>query len=557
MLLQVPESLPKIKTNRYYKYYKNQDAFFDVFYNKDVSILESTSSTVFAYENTIVFSNQDYLVDKVLRDLVVAYGIKLHDVNKENANQYKINNIVEGLKKLIKEREEEYEDFAYSSQTFTVCFVQLYPDNHDKPFVRYYEFSLETMSWLPAGVRNLNPCCNDFTEIIDSEVILNRYYMVRGYKEEHVEGLYKAQKYQYGLTYIYDLLTGQLIYSASTSHTKIEEYEHDSMLCEFTLDRRTIMFIGTEPHIIPTGKYDKDTARIEINNITLKFDSEEITVSFYISDYNNSKGIISYIFRNLQATQIFFIYDSYVELKEKLSGSSLFISRDYPLNAKGYTLKHVLLHEENLFILLFEYISIKKLHALCIYYDLKNDLYKYELLELTELIGNVEVIKKAKVIARIVDADNNYDCIGLVISMGVNQIMTILYNKNTAQFSAEAISNYDKILSIPDAKIVWNMTRYVVTKNKLHNTKIEFNDYQTTKNLFYELYSSPALNFDYVIFNTKDEKKIYVFYDMPFKLKNSTGVSIAPHTYHNLGYLIKKCFFECVEPMLVYSYEHG
>lgn len=102
MLLQVPESLPKIKTNRYYKYYKNQDAFFDVFYNKDVSILESTSSTVFAYENTIVFSNQDYLVDKVLRDLVVAYGIKLHDVNKENANQYKINNIVEGLKKINK-----------------------------------------------------------------------------------------------------------------------------------------------------------------------------------------------------------------------------------------------------------------------------------------------------------------------------------------------------------------------------------------------------------------------------------------------------------------------
>ena len=345
MLLQVPESLPKIKTNRYYKYYKNQDAFFDVLYNKDVSILESTSSTVFAYENTILFSNQDYLVDKVLRDLVVAYGIKPHDMNKDNANQYKINTIVESLKNLIKEREEEYEDFAYTYQPFTVCFVQLYPNNHDKPLIRYYEFSLETMSWVPAGIKNLVPCCNDFKEIIEGNVILDKYYMIRGYNEKYVMGLYKYKKYQYGLTYIYDLLTGKLIYSATTNELEIEENE--SVLCELTLSKRTIMFIGTSAHVIPTGKYEKDTAQMEINNITLKFDGQDITASFYISNYNESKGAISYIFRNLQSTQVFFIYDSYVELWEKVSGTSRFISRESPLKPKGYKLRHNFLYEEN------------------------------------------------------------------------------------------------------------------------------------------------------------------------------------------------------------------
>jgi len=345
MLFQVSTKSPKIKTNRYYKYYKNQEAFFDVFYNKDAAILESTSATVFAYENTILFSNQDYLVDKVLRDLVVAYGIKPHDMNKENANQYKINTIVESLKNLIKEREEEYEDFAYTYQPFTVCFVQLYPNNHDKPLIRYYEFSLETMSWVPAGIKNLVPCCNDFKEIIEGNVILDKYYMIRGYNEKYVMGLYKDKKYQYGLTYIYDLLTGKLIYSATTNELEIEENE--SVLCELTLSKRTIMFIGTSAHVIPTGKYEKDTAQMEINNITLKFDGQDITASFYISNYNESKGAISYIFRNLQATQVFFIYDSYVELWEKVSGTSRFISRESPLKPKGYKLRHNFLYEEN------------------------------------------------------------------------------------------------------------------------------------------------------------------------------------------------------------------
>jgi hypothetical protein len=58
-----------------------------------------------------------------------------------------------------------------------------------------------------------------------------------------------------------------------------------------------------------------------------------------------------------------------------------------------------------------------------------------------------------------------------------------------------------------------------------------------------------------MLFLIQKTKKICVFYDMPFNLKNSKGTSIAPDTYHNLGYLIKKCFVECVEPVLVYSYE--
>jgi hypothetical protein len=552
MLLQVPINPPKIKTNRYYKYYKNHEAYFDVFYNKDVAIIESTSITVFTYENTIVFSDQDYLAEKALRDFVITYRVKPHNINKENATQHKINNIIEGLKKLIKELEEEYEDFAYTYKPFTVCFVQLYPDNHGKPFIRYYEFSHETMSWISAGIKNLDPFCNDFKEIINGNFILDRYYMIQGYNEKYVMGLYKYKKYQYGLTYIYDLLTGKLIYSATTTEQEIEENE--TVLCKLTLSKRTIMFIGTSSYIIPTSQYDKDTASMEINNITLKFDGQEITALFHISDYNEDRGVISYILRNLQATQVFFIYDNYVALWEKVSGTSRFISRESPLKPKGYKLRHNLLHVENFFVVLFEYTSSEQLHALCLYYDIKNDLYKYALLELTELVSNAKAIREARAVGRVIDVNNNYDCIGLVISMGVHQIITILYNKNTAQFSAEAISSYDKILIIPDAKIVWNMTGYVVAKNKLYNTKIEINDYQTTKNFFYKLYSSHALNFDYVIFNTKDEKKICVFYDMPFNLKNSTGLSIAPDTYHNLGYSINKCLFECVEPMLVYSY---
>jgi len=555
MLFKISTKSPSIKINIYYKYYKNHEAYFDVFYNKNVTILESTSITVFAYENTIVFSDQDYLADKVLRDYVVAYGIKPHNINKENAIQHKINNTVEGLKNLIKEREGEYEDFAYTYKPFTVCFVKLYHNNHNKPFISYYEFSRETMSWIPADIKNLDPCCNDFKEIIEGNVILDKYYVVRGYNEKDVMGLYKDKKYQYGLTSIYDLLTGKLMYSAATNELEIEENE--SILCELRLDRRTIMFIGTISYVIPTSQYDKDIAEIEINNITLKFDGQEITASFYIYNYNESKGAISYIFRNLQATQVFFIYNSYVALWEEVSANSRFIPRDSPLKPKGYQLRHNFLHEENFFIVLFEYISSEQLHALCIYYDTQNDLYKYELLELTELVSNVKAIKKSRVIGRIVDVDNNHDCIGIVISMGVNQIVTIFYNKNAAHFYAEAISNYDKILNIPDAKTICNMTRYVIMKNMLRNAQIEFRGCQTTKNLFYELYSSPALSFDYVVFNTKDEKKIYVFYDMPFNLKNNTGVSIAPDTYHNLGYLIKKSFFECVEPMLVYLYKHG
>jgi hypothetical protein len=442
-----------------------------------VSIYDS-----YAYENTIVFSNQDYLADKVFRDYVVAYGVKPHNINKENATQHKINHTVEGLKNLIKEREEEYEDFAYTYKPFTVCFVQLHPNNHDKPFISYYEFSRETMSWTPAGIKNLDPCCNDFREIIEGNLILDKYYVVRGYNEKYVMGLYKDKKYEYGLTNIYDLLTGKLMYSATTNELEIEE--NQPVLCELTLDRRTIMFIGTSSYVIPTSQYDKDTASMEINNITLKFDGQEITALFHISDYNEDKGVISYILRNLQATQVFFIYDNYVALWGKVSGTSRFISRESPLKPKGYKLRHNLLHVENFFVLLFEYTSSEQLHASCLYYDIKNDLYKYALLELTELVSNARAIREARVVGRVIDVNNNYDCIGLVISMGVNQIIAILYNKNTAQFSAEAISNYDKILIIPDAKIVWNMTRYVVAKNKLYNTKIEFNDYQTTKNFF-------------------------------------------------------------------------
>jgi hypothetical protein len=146
VLLQVPKSLPKIKTKKYYKYYKNQNDAFDVFYNKDLAILEKSQNTIFAYENTIVIGSREYIINKVIRDFALVYRIKPHNINKEHTIQHKIDSIVNGLKTLIKENAQKYNSLAYTQKPFRVCFVKLHSNRRAGSFIIYYEFSPETMN---------------------------------------------------------------------------------------------------------------------------------------------------------------------------------------------------------------------------------------------------------------------------------------------------------------------------------------------------------------------------------------------------------------------------
>ena len=102
MLLQATNSLPKIKTKKYYKFYENKDKYFEVFYNKDIAILDKNNITIFSYENTIVLSNKSHLINKVLRDYVLVYRIKPHNVNKDESALKKIEYILRSLKSLVK-----------------------------------------------------------------------------------------------------------------------------------------------------------------------------------------------------------------------------------------------------------------------------------------------------------------------------------------------------------------------------------------------------------------------------------------------------------------------
>ncbi len=570
MLLKVSETLPKIKTKKYYRYYKNQNDVFDVFYNKDLAIIENQKNNIFAYENTIVFCNKEYIINKVIRDSALVYRIKPHNINKEHNIRHKIDSIIDSLKSLIKENAKKYDSFAYTQKPFTVCFVKLHSNRREGSFIIYYEFSPETMNWVTTGTNKLEPSCDDCEETIDdcegiryADVILNRYYVVDCYREAEDDEYYGDDEDDEGyeedyippenyFTFIYDLLTGKMVYN-SVSYTR--KGDDDSSLDSYTLelDYRSFMFVGTNLHIIPMGQYTSNIFNISIRSATLKHDSQETSYTFKI----DKKGKILYIFRNLQFNQIFFIYNtSYVKVWEKDGSSSTFnykeghmIYRTY----RNYKPEHIFLHENNFFAMLFKDNKENVLKALCMYYDLKNDLYKYEALGLTKLIGDIKSIRKATVIGRILGSNNDHDCIGLIISTNANQVIAISYENNTDQFLVRHVANYDKMLRF--IKYKNNAAIYDIIRKTLINDKVKIEFLLTKNNIFRDRYFTSKLDSNHIVINAKAENKISIFYNKMTDIQNSVEEAITSDTYHNLDSSIQECYFECVEPILVYSYK--
>jgi hypothetical protein len=367
VLLQVYQNILKIKTRKHYKYYKNQNDASDVFYNKDLAILEESQNTIFAYENTIVICSREYIINKVIRDFALAYRIKPHNIKKDQIIQHKIDSIIDSLKSLIKENDKKYDSFAYTQKPFTVCFIKLYNNRRDGPFIIYYELSPETMQWVSTGINKLDTSCNDCEKRVDdcggiryADVILNRYYAVECYEyaedDEYYEEYYKKyverdkeddeddEGYEddYNppedyFTFIYDLLTGKLAYN-SVSYTRKGDDADSPDLYTLQLDHRTFMFVGTNLHIIPISQYNPNLFKILIGNAALKADSQETSYTFDLA----KEGRILYIFRNMQFSQIFFIYNSsYGKIWQKDGSGSKFIYQDGYIIYTKSKLEHI------------------------------------------------------------------------------------------------------------------------------------------------------------------------------------------------------------------------
>jgi len=580
VLLKVTNSLPKIKTKKHYKYYKNQNNVFDVFYNKDLAILEKSQNTVFAYENTIVICIREDIINKVIRDFVLVYKIKPHNINKEHTIQHKIDSIVGGLKSLIKENDKKYDSFAYSQKPFTVCFVKLDSYRLTKSFIRYYEFSPETMKWVSTGINKLDPGCDDCEKAMNdcegiryNDVILNRYYEVECYKyaedDEYYEEYYmkhvardkeddeddEGYEEDYNppedyFTFIYDLLTGKMAYK-SDSYTRKSDADDPPDSYTLKLDDRSFMLVGTKLHIIPMDQYNGNIFNISIGSATLKHDSQKESYMFGI----DKKGKILYIFRNLQFNQVFFMYNSsYLKIWKKDGSSPTFSYEDGNIIYRNYKPEYIFLHQNNFFAILIKDSKENILKALYMYYDLKNDLYKYKILELTKLIGNIKSIREATVIGRILSRNNDHDCIGLIISTNANHVITILYQKDTDQFLTSHVANYDKILSF--LKYKKSTAICTIIRNAFINEKVEIKFLPTKNNIFGDKYVPPKLDSDHIIINVKAENKISVFFNKMTDTNNRVEEAITPDTYHNLDSSTQECYFECIEPIIVYSYKH-
>ena len=558
MLLQATDSLPKIKTKKYYKFYENKEKYFEVFYNKDIAILDKNNITIFSYENTIVMSNKSHLINKVLRDFVLVYRIKPHNINKEHTIQHKIDSIVGSIKSLIKENEKKYDSFAYTQKPFTVCFVQLYTidDYSCDPLIIYYEFSHDAMRWIKTDIKKLDLSWDDCSGIIDGRVLLNRYYELTGFvdaeDDEYIEYneydyVDKFELLKYYFIFIYDLFTGKEVYRAETYKMKDDQ----SPAYILTLDKRTIMFVGTSFHIIPIDQYNKFISYMSISDLALKFDSQETPYTFEIYD----KGMILYIFRNLQFSQIFFIYNNCIILYDK-SGSSPTSDFDFKYSnfyLSESTIEHIFLRAENFFTILLKVKNENILKSLCMYYDLEKDLYKYDLLDITKLVDNIEAIRNATIIGRIVSENNNRDCRGIIISTELNQVVAILYDKVTSKFIAKYATTYQKISDLLEYKIVREMASYVINKEKFYKKQLKIEFYAQKGNIFSIHHISPVLNNNHVVFNSKHEEKISVVYNNSPDINNSVREAVTPNIYHNLASSIRECYFECLEPTIVYS----
>jgi len=215
------------------------------------------------------------------------------------------------------------------------------------------------------------------------------------------------------------------------------------------------------------------------------------------------------------------------------------------------------LRAENFFTILLKVKNENILKSLCIYYDLEKDLYKYELLELTNLVDNIETIRNATIIGRIVSKNNNRDCRGIIIStklnQELNQVVEILYDKAKSKFIAKYVTNYQKIPDLLGYKIVRDKISYVINKEKFYKKQLKIEFYDKKGNIFSIHHVSPVLNNNQVVFNSKHEKKISVVYNNSPDISNSVREAVTPNIYHNLGPSIRECYFECSDPTIVYS----
>jgi hypothetical protein len=403
------------------------------------------------------------------------------------------------------------------------------------------------MRWIQTDIKKLDPSCADCDGIIKGEVYANRYYELTGFIEAEDDYVDESELPNYYFTFIYDLFTGKEVYRAETYKMKDSQAPAHILI----LNKRTIMFVGTVFHIIPIGQYNKFISDMSISDLALKFDSQEMSRTFVIFD----KGMILYIFRNVQFSQIFFIYNNYMTLWEKSSSSptSDFAFRYGNFYLQESIIEHIFLRAENFFTILLKVKNENILKSLCIYYDLEKDLYKYELLELTNLVDNIEIIRKATIIGRIVSKNNNRDCRGIIISTKLNQVVVIFYDKATSKFIAKYVINYQKIWDLLGYKTMRGIASYIMNKEKFYNKQLKIEFYDKKGNTFSIHHVSPVLNNNQIVFNPKYEEKISVVYNNSPDISNSVREAVTPNIYHNLGSSIRECYFECSDPTIVYS----
>ncbi len=563
--------LPKSRTNKYYKYYKNSKPTLDMFYNNELAVLYNKTNSIFAYENMIIVLKQDYLTNRVIKDFVIVHHIKPHNIEKIQDIQQRIDVVVKNIKVLIEERKREGEDFVYTHKPFTVCFVE-----HDsyEPSVTHYEISAETLDWVPVRKNYLEPCCDDFSEIQSSEVILNRYYALHGYaqvRDTDSDDEYKEKTY--GLSIIYDLLTGKIAYEANTP--KYENYEYQPRV--INLDKTATMLIGKNLYIIPVPRVYNTISELSIYNTVINFDKqstknpdEEDIINFPVINREHlyNEGIIQYVFRNLKADQIIFVLERYIQIWKieaiPLAGHLIKKEREIKIGSVNSDLKHILLHEENFFVILFADKINERLYALCIYYNTDNDLYNYHFLDITDKIQNKKIwrtsvlsnnqvkINNAEVISKIVVKKGKNDCLGLVIKINAKQAIVLFYNKRKEKFYIDALHSYTKIVELLSSKRIRTIARSIASGKISDSVEVE--------NIHYNNYELRTTSKQFIVCNSKSKNKIHFFhqtntvYVIPKRfldLINRTRVSISPNELCTLESAIEECYFECEEPTLI------
>ena len=104
------------------------------------------------------------------------------------------------------------------------------------------------------------------------------------------------------------------------------------------------MFVGANLHIIPIGEYSSNIFDILVGSAALQHDSQEKSYTFDI----DKKGRILCIFRNIQFSQVFFMYNSsYLKIWKKDGSSPTFSYEDGYIIYRNYKPEYIFLHQNN------------------------------------------------------------------------------------------------------------------------------------------------------------------------------------------------------------------